>query len=92
MKSGVVKLKTTNLSSVDEDYGTRVGERMPRRDAFPNASYAQAKMGMCDTDFTPAGGIQDDSRLILTAPVKKLSRNHEGTTQFQHIRIRMILY
>ncbi|KAL6549646.1 hypothetical protein OROHE_008377 [Orobanche hederae] len=57
------------------------GERMPRRDAFANASYAKAKMGMCDLDFTPAEGIRDDSRLILTAPVKKLSRNHGGILQ-----------
>lgn len=54
---------------------------MPRRDAFANASCAKAKMGMRDPDFTPAEGIQDDSRLILTAPVKKLSRNHGGTLQ-----------
>ncbi|KAL6523458.1 hypothetical protein OROGR_017061 [Orobanche gracilis] len=87
MKSGVVKNHQFVFRFDFNDWKlmkTMVpegGERMPRRDAFANASYAKAKMGMCDTDFTRAEGIQDDSRLILTAPVKKLSRNHGGTTQ-----------
>ncbi|KAL6523451.1 hypothetical protein OROGR_017054 [Orobanche gracilis] len=83
MKSGVVKNHQFVFRFDFDDWKlmkTMVpegGERMPRRDA----SYAKAEMGMCDPDFTRAEGIQDDSRLILTAPVKKLSRNHGGTTQ-----------
>ncbi|KAL6552121.1 hypothetical protein OROGR_008275 [Orobanche gracilis] len=62
----VGKTVVDEMALIDEDYGSRGGERI--------------LLELQLMKMIPAEGIQDDSRLILTAPFKKLSRNHEGTT------------
>ncbi|KAK6138369.1 hypothetical protein DH2020_027885 [Rehmannia glutinosa] len=54
-------------------------ELMPQRDSFTNSCYDNANTQPCDQDLSIPEGIPIDSRLILTAPVKKFSKNYGRT-------------
>ncbi|KAK6138368.1 hypothetical protein DH2020_027897 [Rehmannia glutinosa] len=54
-------------------------ELMPQRDAFTNSCYDNANTQPCDQDLSIPEGIPIDSCLILTAPVKKFSKNYGRT-------------
>ncbi|KAK6164311.1 hypothetical protein DH2020_001175 [Rehmannia glutinosa] len=54
-------------------------ELMPQRDTFTNSCYDNANTQPCDQDLSIPEGIPIDSRLILTAPVKKFSKNYGRT-------------